>query len=82
MFDFKSVTPPGIALVLSFLFLYWGILGDNAMLKNAGWIFLAVAVFLQLTYLLARYRTNSKRPGFKTSLNSLTISQEDMEKPE
>ncbi len=56
MWDIKSVTPPGIALVLAFLLIYWGSSGNNLMLTIAGWVFLGVALFLQLSYLFARYR--------------------------
>src|SRR5215471_6791385 len=54
MFDVRTVSPPGIALVAAFALIYTGISTSRPEMVMAGWIFLAVAIFLQLAYLFLR----------------------------
>jgi len=54
MFDVRTVSPPGIALVAAFALIYTGISTSRPEMVMAGWIFLGVAIFLQLAYLFLR----------------------------
>ncbi len=54
MFDVRTVSPPGIALVAAFALIYTGISTSHPEMVMAGWVFLGVAVFLQLAYLFLR----------------------------
>ena len=54
MFDVRTVSPPGIALVAAFTLIYTGISTGHPEMVMAGWVFLAVAVFLQMAYLFLR----------------------------
>ncbi len=54
MFDIRTVSPPGIALVAAFALIYTGIASNRSEMVIAGWVFLAVAIFLQLSYLVLR----------------------------
>ena len=67
MFDIRTVSPPGIALVAAFALIYTGIASNRSEMIMAGWVFLAVAIFLQLSYLVLRnYKPHvyaERRPG-------------------
>ena len=67
MFDVRTVSPPGIALVAAFALIYTGISTSHQEMVMAGWIFLGVAVFLQLAYLFLRnwkpHVYAQRRPG-------------------
>jgi len=67
MFDIRTVSPPGIALVAAFALIYTGISTSRPEMVMAGWIFLGIAVFLQLAYLALRnWRPHvyaERRPG-------------------
>ena len=67
MFDVRTVSPPGIALVAAFALIYTGISTSHPEMVTAGWIFLGVAVFLQLAYLFLRnwkpHVYAQRRPG-------------------
>ncbi len=67
MLDIRTVTPPGIALVLAFALIYGGLEMNRAEMVIAGWIFLGVAVFLQIAYLMLRNwkprARTEKQPG-------------------
>lgn len=67
MLDIRTVTPPGIALVLAFSLVYAGLSMNRPEMVAAGWIFLGVAVFLQIAYLLLRnWKPNARaarQPG-------------------
>ncbi len=54
MFDIRTVSPPGIALVAAFTLIYTGISTGHPEMVMAGWVFLGVGVFLQLAYLFLR----------------------------
>lgn len=54
MFDVRTVSPPGIALVAAFALIYTGISTNQPTMIMAGWVFLGVAIFLQLAYLFLR----------------------------
>ncbi len=54
LLDIRTVTPPGIALVLAAALVYSGYSMNRPEIVVAGWIFLAVAVFLQVAYLMLR----------------------------
>ncbi len=62
MLDIRTVSPPGIALVAAFALIYTGISMNMPEMVIAGWVFLAVAIFLQLAYLLLR----NWRPGVRS----------------
>jgi hypothetical protein len=67
MFDVRTVSPPGIALVAAFALIYTGISTSHPEMVMAGWVFLGVAVFLQLAYLFLRnwkpHVYAERRPG-------------------
>ena len=63
MLDIRTVTPPGIALVLAFALVYSGLSMNRPEMVVAGWIFLGVAIFLQIAYLLLR----NWKPGIRTA---------------
>ncbi len=78
MFDIRTVSPPGIALVAAFALIYTGISTSHPEMVMAGWIFLAVAVFLQLAYLFLRnwrpHLYGERRPGrFRRTLFQLLV---------
>ena len=54
MLDVRTVSPPGIALVAAFALIYTGISMNRPEMVVAGWLFVGVAVFLQLAYLVLR----------------------------
>ncbi len=67
MFDIRTVSPPGIALVAAFALIYAGISMNHPDMVMAGWVFLGVAVLLQLAYLALRNWKpgvhSERRPG-------------------
>ncbi len=66
MLDIRTVSPPGIALVAAFALIYTGISMDRPEMVIAGWVFVAVAIFLQLAYLVLRNwrpRLHDERPA-------------------
>jgi len=78
MFDVRTVSPPGIALVAAFALIYVGISTSHSEMVMAGWVFLGVGVFLQLAYLLLRnwkpHIYAERRPGrFRRSLFQLLV---------
>ncbi len=78
MFDIRTVSPPGIALVAAFALIYTGISTSHPEMVMAGWIFLAVGVLLQLAYLFLRnWRPHlyaERRPGrFRRTLFQLLV---------
>ena len=78
MFDVRTVSPPGIALIAAFALIYTGISMNQPSMVMAGWVFLAVAVFLQLAYLFLRnWKPRvyaERRPGtFRRALFQLLV---------
>ncbi len=63
LLDIRTVTPPGIALVLAAALVYSGYSMNRPEIVFAGWIFLAVAVFLQVAYLMLRNWRPSTQTG-------------------
>ncbi len=68
MLDIRTVTPPGIALVLAFALVYGGLSMNRPDMVIAGWIFLGVAVFLQIAYLMLRNWKPRSRPEKQSGL--------------
>ncbi len=62
MLDVRTVSPPGIALVAAFALIYTGISMNRPEMVVAGWLFVGVAVFLQLAYLVLR----NWKPGLRS----------------
>ena len=78
MFDVRTVSPPGIALVAAFALIYTGISTSHPEMVMAGWVFLGIAVCLQLAYLFLRnwkpHIYAERHPGrFRRSLFQLLV---------
>ena len=63
LLDIRTVTPPGIALILAATLVYTGYSMNRPEMVIAGWVFLAVAVFLQIAYLMLRNWRPSTQTG-------------------
>jgi len=50
-----ATTAPPVALILGFVLVFSGIASNSQMMVQAGWVFVAVGVALQLAYLASRY---------------------------
>ena len=55
MLDIRSPNPPGIALIIAAVFMWWGFANDSLAAVTIGGVFAAVGIGLQILYLRYRY---------------------------
>ena len=55
LLDIRSPNPPGIALIIAAVFMWWGFANNSLAAVTIGGVFAAVGVGLQVLYLRYRY---------------------------
>ena len=61
MLDIRSPNPPGIALNIAAVFMWWGFANNSLAAVAVGSVFAAVGIGLQVLYLRYRYGRAVKR---------------------
>jgi predicted Co/Zn/Cd cation transporter (cation efflux family) len=60
MFDIRGSNPPGIALILAAVFMWWGFMNNSFTAITVGGVFAAIGIGLQVLYLRYRYGRAAK----------------------